>query len=971
MKLRMRLLTIIRKQWVALALVALTAIFMGRVVFLGQVMLPLDAIYSYEPWSSEKPGIGPNPIWNPTLTDTIWLFYPMADYAVKAHQQGNFFWDPYILSGLPAQARGELFSSPFYNAFALWMPPAYAMSWTLVLHVFFGAWFMFLFLREMNLSRFGALAGSLIFAFNGYLVGWLSLPITTVTMVWIPLILFGIERSIKRRNWRWALVGSLGFVFQIMSGYILWAFYAAITICLYLVCRSIILFTKGDRKEAPIPLFYGALGLGIGALVAAPQILITAELFFQTIRTQAMGANSFLPFADLLKLVIPNLHGNALHGSSYVGLFNYSETDLYFGVFGFAGIIAGLFHSKRSLSWVFFGIGLITLLAVYNIVPFIQITKLAYPVFLNTFPGRIFYVTAFAWAVVAGMGIDWLASQRPERVLRSLALLLLCAAFVLILVCGVLEYLQRSGPGNNSFLLGISDYVHEYKSANILPACLWLFVSGLLIGFWSNGWLTGQVFKAGVLILIVMDLFSNGINYNSTFNSELAFPITPSLQFLEDLSARQDQPYRVLNVNGGYILPGNTPELFRLPTVSGYSSWIPQRSSDYADLTGLRGQFAPVNLYFSDCCNALMNAMNVRYVFVARGTILTSEGSFDLQAHLGEADVSVSQAGTVGNTSWLINGQTRSVIYAHPNSRINYEITPAHSSVLRTGIVMDSMSWDKAGDGVLFQILVQEVGQTAEVQLFSQYINPKSDLTVRGGQSIEIDLSQFEGKKIILSLETSPGPAQNYDFDWAGWIEPRIDNYFPSSLKLIFDGPNKVYENLAAFPRAWIVRKITRVPLNDQVAVKSRLVAADFDPAVEAVVESNERIDLDPGSQTTVTSDKVQFISYSPEKLEMDITLTNPGLLVLSDTVYPGWRVYVDGQRKTILPTNLTMRGVLVGSGQHRVTYIYEPMLFWYGLGLSVLTCLIILFILAGRWRRQRISNLDSPGISDNRALNP
>jgi hypothetical protein len=235
----------------------------------------------------------------------------------------------------------------------------------------------------MKCSRFGALAGSLIFAFNGYLVGWLSLPITTVTMVWIPLMLFGIERSINRRNWRWALVSSVGFVFQIMSGYILWAFYAAITICLYLVIRSIVLFFKGSRKDAVLPLLYGALALGIGALVAAPQILITTELFLQTIRTQAAGANSFLPETNLLRLLIPNLQGNPLHGGIYIGPFNYTETDLYFGIFGLVGVVASLFSPKRSQSWVFFGIGLTTLLAVHNIASFRQLTNLAYPVFFK------------------------------------------------------------------------------------------------------------------------------------------------------------------------------------------------------------------------------------------------------------------------------------------------------------------------------------------------------------------------------------------------------------------------------------------------------------------------------------------------------------------------------------------------------------------------------------------------------------
>jgi hypothetical protein len=119
MKVLNSVLIFVRKQWAILSILALSTIFMWRVVILGQVMLPLDAIYSYEPWLSEMPEVNPNPIWNPLLTDTIWEFYPQVDRVAEVHQKGGYFWDPNILSGSPAQARGELYSSHFFNVFRL------------------------------------------------------------------------------------------------------------------------------------------------------------------------------------------------------------------------------------------------------------------------------------------------------------------------------------------------------------------------------------------------------------------------------------------------------------------------------------------------------------------------------------------------------------------------------------------------------------------------------------------------------------------------------------------------------------------------------------------------------------------------------------------------------------------------------------------------------------------------------------
>ena len=41
----------------------------------------------------------------------------MASYATEAWREGPPFWDPYVLSGMPALGRGEMFTNPFYHLF--------------------------------------------------------------------------------------------------------------------------------------------------------------------------------------------------------------------------------------------------------------------------------------------------------------------------------------------------------------------------------------------------------------------------------------------------------------------------------------------------------------------------------------------------------------------------------------------------------------------------------------------------------------------------------------------------------------------------------------------------------------------------------------------------------------------------------------------------------------------------------------
>ena len=88
--------------------------------------------------------------------------------------------------------------------------------------------------------------------------------------------------------------------------------------------------------------------------------------------------------------------------------------------------------------------------------------------------------------------------------------------------------------------------------------------------------------------------------------------------------------------------------------------------------------------------------------------------------------------------------------------------------LLNFGIAIDPQAWNtKACDGVNFEILINE-GKTEKV-LFSRYINPKVSEDERRWIDNSIDLSDYGGREVILSLRTSAGPKNDNSYDWAGW----------------------------------------------------------------------------------------------------------------------------------------------------------------------------------------------------------
>lgn len=115
-----------------------------------------------------------------------------------------------------------------------------------------------------------------------------------------------------------------------------------------------------------------------------------------------------------------------------------------------------------------------------------------------------------------------------------------------------------------------------------------------------------------------------------------------------------------------------------------------------------------------------------------------------------------------------INGDRRFALFEHPKSSIKYKIRVPENSLLNFGIALDQRVWDKnKGDGVYFEIIINDGG--VEDVLFSQYINPKSNIHERKWIDHSIDLSDYGSKEVLLILNTLPGPAGNNAYDWAGW----------------------------------------------------------------------------------------------------------------------------------------------------------------------------------------------------------
>ena len=140
------------------------------------------------------------------------------------------------------------------------------------------------------------------------------------------------------------------------------------------------------------------------------------------------------------------------------------------------------------------------------------------------------------------------------------------------------------------------------------------------------------------------------------------------------------------------------------------------------------------------------------------------------------------------------------------------------------------------------------------------------------------------------------------------------------------DGGFEVQRLPTALPRAYVVGQYYLVTSS---RAGLSYMARGFPMRREVVLEEAPVVSIGPGGAA-------EIVRYEDEEVAVALTDSAGGILVLSDTYYPGWRAFVDGVERPILRANHVFRAVVIPAGAQEVVFSYEPNSFRYGLLVSV-----------------------------------
>lgn len=951
-----------RGGWVPLFLAALVAAFFWRLLFLGQAIGGLDVLE---------------------------YFYPYRTYAAHAVRSGRLpLWNPDHFGGAPflANIQNAVFYPPTALFYLLDFPTAY--SWSVVLHSLLGGLFTYLFARQsLTTGRVAALLGALTFTFGGFLGGQMGHLNQLSAAVWLPALLLTWDKAVTGRL-GYVLLAALAIAMQLLAGHSQESYLMLVTLLLYAAYRSL---ARVRGKGWPILTLNGLVllvALGLGAGLAAVQLVPTSELTSWSIRANGLSYGEAVTFSlkssMLLNALLPPFANRDLllqpGGSEFLG---------YVSVTGVVLALAGLCYGRRRHTLFFVCLAVLALfMALGQQNPLYPILFKAVPgVNLFRVPARWLFVYGFGVAMLAALGADAVLAEGSKRNWRPLAGVTLALAIVGA-AAGRLEILPPPAARAAWLIFGVaaaaavfgavylsgrgvSDTVQRWRAAlsvvlvALTAAELWLASQSLDY----NHPTVPQVFEQPIGTIDFLRQQSAGFRLLSVAHDDFAPAIEPQVR--RDLGAilsHDDLLAYLSYYKLREILEPNTPMAANLATIDGYDGGLLPlaRYVRFKDLLTEKPSAPDDRIRFVVKWlpnRALMNAAGVRYVIADSLSNRTVDGvPYELSSFI-HVDSSHPQASLV--LSQPARADSVGVVLAlkSPQPR------PAN------GVALLTLS-DAQGNRTELPLPASgsAVGQLPTDDKLPTYfaVLPLSSPALV--QSATVTLSAA-GADVYLNGMAFMDAQSHTAYSPLVAAGPE--------LKLAYQSDVRIFENTAAEPPAFLVHEARVAPdLDHAVAAMS----AEFDPSRQVVLEADPQPPpvrsllgrviaklrrllpgqpppfaipdawLEPQPPDASQPDRLSFDDYRPEHISLRTQSGTGSFLVLTQAFYPGWQATVDGVPAQLMAADALFQAVHVPAGQHRVELSFQPRSVTIGGAITGATAAVfavgLILLLVGRARR-------------------
>jgi hypothetical protein len=588
------------------------------------------------PWRETSPDWTKLEPHNFNVGDKNSIIYPdLVLTLAEDHAGRGARWNPYNYAGLPHRANP--LTATFYPPNLLFraMDPLRAFGVVAALHVFLAAFFLFLFLRAIDVGAGAAWIGGLALGLGGWITVHMHHSYFVHAFVWLPLGLYAIERYLASRRRAYLLVLAAAVALSFLAGFPQTAVINAYAWALYAVGGAAALARRDGAapavRGAGLLALFGFLGVAAAGVQIVPTLELAREAGHRGQTIEELRADALKP-VTLIHLLVPDFFGHPTVETTPIENFwtawliaegrlgepvtnNYSERSFFVGTCALALAACALFLRRRRPEVV------LTLLAVVFAAaacgtPALDIVARLPGLGFGS-PMRLTQIAALALPVLAAVALDRLLDRGKRRSPRAVGgvtvggLLVILPFAVLMMMLWIApnwsvrqftHYLEREkidelvGAGGMTFeqkKLGMELRVLGQplttepgsrrwggQRANLTIASLGLLAAWLLLVAAARG-LRGSLVIAGATVLVGGELAYHFMRFNPPVRAEGLYATpSPGIEFLRT------------NLGGARFIrfaPGaemtfftpNAPMALELRDAQGFRALTPRRYLDF------------------------------------------------------------------------------------------------------------------------------------------------------------------------------------------------------------------------------------------------------------------------------------------------------------------------------------------------------------------------------------------------------
>ncbi len=922
--------------------------------------------------------------------DAFFYSQPLRTVAWDMIREGKLpLWTPHVLSGYPLLAMTQIGLGYPLTWAHLFLPSHVAEQLYVFAPFLLAPVFTYTYAREIGRSRTAALLAGLSFGYGGVMTNTYGMNgIPTNALIWLPLVLLGIERA-KRRFLPSLLGVSLALGASILTGHaqsFVQVSMIAVLYALFLAfCRVDVggpapegATLKGQRiLRAWYPLCAALGGIVFAFGLSAFQILETVKAARQSVRGR-LGYDFFsaggFTFGEAMRSFI-------------APLYHYTEVTTYqapvFLLLAFAALLLRFYRPANGDPRILFWTGVAIFAWLLMLGGHTPIYHLLYQApILNLFrrPSRYAFEWTFAISLLAAYGWDslgiWLKSQGIRKDRSRGRRLILIGVTVLCVATAVLWW--QSVKGSNS----------EMKYV-IWKLCFSVEALALLVYCWRSPeypWHNRIEIAALLLICLVEPFILINKWWQGTAKPGVRFT-TPALttRWLQQLPAEENRVY--VRANGPDEEQSAQPRfdaldrtaLFGLQNVGGYEPLILDRYSralgnvDF-DALNPRPGAAFTNELFEQRSHVL-DLLNTAFVVVwsnlrptpqqgiERDGVKYSAEDLAREVKAG-ATVTLPANGSFGNTLGLVTSLANSteVTQGEDVARILVFSSDSRNLELRLRAGIETAEWAHERPDVRATIkhALAPVFDRAPGDSAGNYSALRFVTQLSFGQPLSVERIEIVSVKSGVSLAVWKATVFNSQDGRSSPVTSRNQaNQLDPSRWVIekeFDGV-VILRNTRRLPRAWLVAEALAVDEEDSLKRIQGVGSESFDPRRTALLEMrDDQLPSLPGGELPRNS-TARITTYEQMRLVLETNATIPTVLIVSEMFYPGWGAAIDGQPASIVAADFLLRGVALPAGQHRVEMRYTAPAARKGLIVSALT-LCVLVSLAFYSHRSRVRHI-------------